>query len=165
MSHAEVAQFPPQKTTKSTEFSTDAPSQPKVVYKSPATSAVVQQPLDNLYVVIRQQRLNLLNVPLITIHVGNISVAGISQRLAMACCSVLSKYFAKFPESLEYRFPEGRITPAAIHYLLVTWAKDMSQMFETYAVPMQDSFAKDVALLRAPRLLVMESYTKHILKT
>jgi len=163
VSYAEVAKSPPKKTTKSTEPSPDAPPQPKVVCESPATGAVVKQLLDNLYVMIRQQRLNLLSGPMITIHVGNLEVAGISKRLVMACCSVLSKHFAKFPESLEYRFAQGSIDPDAIRHLLVTWAKDMSQAFEIYAVPMQGSFAKDVALLRASRLLGMEPYTKHML--
>ncbi|EAT80701.2 hypothetical protein SNOG_11657 [Parastagonospora nodorum SN15] len=122
-------------------------------------------PLDNLYVMIRQQRLKPLSGPLITIYIGDIELTGIFKRLAMACCSVLSKYFAEFPESLEYRFAPDSIAPAAVAYLLTKWAKDMSQNFETYAVHMQGSFAKDVALLRASRLLGMEPYTKHMLST
>ena len=160
--YAETAQTPSQNTIDS---STDAPPQPKVLCESQATGTMVEQPLDNLYVMIRQQRLKLLSGPLITIYIGDIELTGIFKRLAMACCSVLSKYFAKFPESLEYRFAPDSIAPAAVAYLLTKWAKDMSQNFETYAVHMQGSFAKDVALLRASRLLGMEPYTKHMLST
>jgi hypothetical protein len=165
VSYAETAQSPSQKTTNSIKSNADAPPQPKVLCESPATGTMVEQPLDNLYLMIRQQRLSLLGGPLITIYIGDIELTGIFKRLAMACCSVLSKHFAKFPESLEYRFAPDSIAPAAVAYLLVKWAKDMSQDFETYAVPMQGSFAKDVALLRASRLLGMEPYTKHMLNT
>ncbi|KAF1833477.1 hypothetical protein BDW02DRAFT_623613 [Decorospora gaudefroyi] len=127
------------------------------------SSTVVDQPFDNLLLMIRQQRLGLLKGPRITIHVGDTIVEGVSKRVAMAGSSVLHKHFIKNPKSLKYRFSQGQIHPGAVRLLLKTWMEPMCEEFEGYAVPAQTTFAANVAVLRAARLLGMERYCSHIL--
>jgi len=126
---------------------------------------VVEQVLDNLLVMIRQERQALCTGPSITIYVGSIAIGGIYKRAAMASSSVLNKHFTKNPASTEYRFEQDAISPESVHYLLITWMRETCQPFEAFAVPMQEAFSENIALLRAARLLGMERYAKHILST
>lgn len=123
---------------------------------------VVEQPVDNLLLMIRQEREGLLKGPQITIFVGSTAIEGIFKRAAMASSSVLNKHFVKHPESTEFRFQEDSISPHAIKYLFVTWMPHACTKFKAYVVPILDNFAKNVALLRAARLLGMGSYTEPI---
>ncbi|KAF1843100.1 uncharacterized protein K460DRAFT_396490 [Cucurbitaria berberidis CBS 394.84] len=126
-------------------------------------SPIREQSSDNLLVMIRQERQCLLEGPQITIYVGEIAITGISKRAAMAASSVLNKHFTKHPELLECRFSTGYMDPDAIQLLLVTWMEPMCREFEAYAVPVQETFDGNIALLRASRFLGMERYTRDIL--
>tara|TARA_R110002003_G_scaffold27_5_gene1374 strand:- start:5916 stop:7589 length:1674 start_codon:yes stop_codon:yes gene_type:complete len=130
----------------------------------PAPSFAVEQKLDNLLVMIRQARQNLFKGPRITIFVGRIAIKGIFKRVAMAVSSMLNRHFSRNPESVEYHFGAGYLDPEALRFLLISWVQDTSREFEAYAVPMRGTFAQNVALLRAARVLGMERYTRHILK-
>jgi hypothetical protein len=144
----------------------DVPPQPKEAPKTlvkPSPSPVVNQCLDNLFVMIRQQRQALFEGPLITLHINQIAINGIFKRAAMAVSRVLNEHFTMYPKSIEYRFPTDVLAPEAVRYLLMSWMWEVSQDFEVFAVPVQDTFAKNVTLLRAARFLGMERYTKHIL--
>jgi hypothetical protein len=112
---------------------------------------------------IRQERQNLLTGPKITIYVGSSEISGIYKRVALAASAVLSDFFTKNPESSEYRFPEGSVSPDAIRLLLVTWMEEACKEFELQEVPMRSSFVENIALLRASRLLGMERYVREIL--
>jgi hypothetical protein len=143
----------------------DVPPQPKSPEnsRSPSPSPVVHQKFDNLLEMIYQEREGLLKGPRITIYVGDVPVPDISKRAAMAVSSVLNKHFTSNPESLEYRFSRGQLNPGAIRLLLVGWMQETCQDFEAYAVPAQQTFGEDVAVLRAARLLGMERYCRHVL--
>ncbi|KAH7070487.1 hypothetical protein BKA63DRAFT_398376, partial [Paraphoma chrysanthemicola] len=121
--------------------------------------------LDNFLEMIRQAREDLLQGPRVTVFVGTVAVVGIFKRVAMALSKNLNAHFSQNPESDEYHFPANYLDPDAVRTLLVTWVRDNSRKFEAYAVPMHDTFAENVALLRASRMLGMETYTKHILHT
>lgn len=123
---------------------------------------VVDQPHDNLYTMIRQQRELLFHGPLITAHIGDRSVTGIYKRVAMATSSVLHKYFSKHPESVDFTV-QDYIAPEAVEYMLVTWMNEIRHEFEVFAMPLQSSFSINIAILRAARLLGMELYAKWIL--
>lgn len=125
-------------------------------------SVVVDQPLDDLYTMIRQQREQLFQGPLITIHIGARSVTGIYKRAAMATSTVLNEHFTKTPESLDF-IVQDYIAPQTVEYMLSTWMCDMCHDFEVIAMPLQSSFSNNVAILRAARLLGMEAYAKWIL--
>jgi hypothetical protein len=139
--------------------------QPKISEMSLASTSttVVHQPIDDLYTMIRQQRQELSQGPTITIHKGANAVAGIFKRVAMAASPVLHKYFVENAESLEYAF-QDHVASSAVNYLLNTWMGEIRDVFEVYAVPAQNSFLKNVSLLRAARMIGMESYTRHILE-
>jgi hypothetical protein len=156
VSYAKVAQSPAKPDTPTlTETN---------VWASKEHSALVEQPLDNLYVMIRQERQGLLKGPQITIHSGTEAVTGIFKRAAMAASSVLNAHFVKNPEVFEYHLsPEDTVDPRAIHYLLVSYMHGISKDLEACAVPWLNTFSQNVALLRAARKLGMEPYTKHIL--
>ena len=81
----------------------------------------------------------------------------------MAASSVLNKHFTGNAESTEYRFLRGEIHPAAVRLLLIGWMRETCNEFEAYAIPIQNTFEEDVAVLRAVRLLGMERYCSHIL--
>ncbi|KAH7082185.1 hypothetical protein FB567DRAFT_403478, partial [Paraphoma chrysanthemicola] len=119
--------------------------------------------LENFLEMIRQARQDLLQGPLVTVFVGAVAVVGVFKRVAMAVSKNLNAHFSQNPESVEYHFPAGYLDPGAVRTLLVTWVRDNARKFEAYAVPMHDTFAQNVALLRASRMLGMELYTKHIL--
>jgi hypothetical protein len=131
--------------------------------RSPGT--VVEQPLDDLYVMIRQQRQKLFQGPFIAIKTQDVWVRGIYKRVAMAASPVLNKHFVKNPKSLEYVFDTNGPAPDAVHYLLVIWMLVTRNEFEVNAVPMQATFANNVKLLLASRMLGMERYTQHIMDT
>jgi DNA-directed RNA polymerase subunit N (RpoN/RPB10) len=95
--------------------------------------------------------------------VGDTSVTDIPKRAAMAASSVLYKHFNTNPEALEYRFSRGYIHPGAVRFLLISWMRETCNEFEAYAIPAQKTFAEDIAILRAARLLGMERYCRHIL--
>jgi hypothetical protein len=164
---AKVGQFPPScRPTMSACIEADVPPQSKETPRTlvkPSPNPLVNQCLDNLFVMIRQQRQALFEGPLITLHINQIAINGIFKRAAMAVSRVLNEHFTMYPESIEYRFPTDILAPEAVRYLLMSWMWEVSQEFEVFAVPMQDTFAKNVALLRAARFLGMERYTKHIL--
>jgi hypothetical protein len=120
------------------------PAQPN----SPSELHVVDQGLDNLFDMIRQQREKLLDGPKITVYVGSTAVEGVYKRAAMASSSVLNDHFANNPESVEYRFEQGSVSPDAVRYLLVTWLPDACQGFEACAVRMRNTFGENVTLLR-----------------
>jgi hypothetical protein len=147
--------------------STNPAAPPKIPKSSPGppepASEVVDQRLDNLFDMIRQERLKLLTGPQITIYVGSTEIRGIYKRVALAASAVLSDFFTKNPESSEFRFPEGSVSPNAIRLLLVTWMKEACKEFELQEVTMRSSFAENIALLRASRLLGMERYVREIL--
>jgi hypothetical protein len=129
-----------------------------------AHSPVVNQPLDSLYVMIRQERQALLKGPKITIYSGTHAVTGIFKRAAMAVSSVLNAHFVKNPSSLEYHLSaEDTVTPGAIRYLLDTYLHAMNLDFEAHAALMQPTFSANITVLRAARKLGMEPYTRHIL--
>jgi hypothetical protein len=128
-----------------------------------SSSPIVDQALDNLLVMIRPERQDLLQGPCITIHVGEMSVVDISKRAATAASSVLHKHFTANPESLEYRFSHGQVHPGAVRFLLIDWMQETCNEFEAYAIPAQKTFGEDVAILCAARLLGMERYCHHIL--
>ncbi|KAF1919153.1 hypothetical protein BDU57DRAFT_132248 [Ampelomyces quisqualis] len=128
-----------------------------------STSSVCDQSCENLYVTIRQQRQALFQGPKITLHAGSTAIGDMYKRVAMAASPVLHKYFVEHAERLEYSF-QGDIAPGAVWYLLDTWMGDIRDVFEVYAVPGQDSFIKNVSLLRAARMLGMEQYVRHILE-
>ncbi|KAH8708535.1 hypothetical protein GQ44DRAFT_559984, partial [Phaeosphaeriaceae sp. PMI808] len=128
-------------------------------------SAEVDQELDDLLHMIRPQRQNLLKGPEVTVFIGSAAIAGIYKRVAMAASRVLNVHFTKNPESLEYHFGQGSLAPAAVQFLLVTWPQDISDKFEAHAVRMFNTFDKNIALLRASRMLGMAPYTKHILRS
>jgi hypothetical protein len=167
MSNAKVLQSPPSsKPTAPILIEANVSPQPRIsreVNHSQSSSSVVEQPLDNLFVMIRQQRQALFSGPLITLHINESVVTGVHKRVAMAVSRVLNEHFTAKPESTEYRFSTDILNPEAIRYLLISWMRGVSQEFEAYAVPMQDTFAKNVALLRAARFLGMEQYTRQIL--
>ena len=112
-----------------------------------SSSPIVDQALDNLLVMIRPERQDLLQGPCITIHVGGTSVINISKRAAMATSSVLHKHFTANPESLEYRFSRGQVHPGAVRFLLIDWMQETCNEFEAYAIPAQKTFGEDVAIL------------------
>jgi hypothetical protein len=124
----------------------------------------LQQPLEDLYVMIRQQRQELFQGALITIDVQdrNGAVKGIYKRVAMAISPVLNRYFEQNPYSMAYTSREFA-DAEAIRYLLGTWMEDIRDQFEVEAVPMQETFIANVKLLRASHILGMERYTQHIL--
>lgn len=165
-SYVEVAQSPSSEPTAPDCVSTDAPPQPKVLSEvtvASSVSGVVEQPLDNLYVMIRPQRQNLFTGPRITINIGTVKVTGIFKRVAMAVSSVLNEHFVKSPDSVEYTSPDDILVPGAVRYLLIAYPQNISQEFMAYAVPMQGTFAKNVSLLHASRKLGMEQYTRPLL--
>ncbi|KAH7392126.1 hypothetical protein DE146DRAFT_790684 [Phaeosphaeria sp. MPI-PUGE-AT-0046c] len=125
-------------------------------------SVFVDQQLDNLYTMIRQQREKLFHGPLITIHIGSSRVIGIYKRVAMATSSILHKYFSENLESVDFTIQDF-IAPDAVKYMLNTWMREMCHEFEVHAMPLQSSFANNVAILRAARFLGLEPYTKWIL--
>ena len=131
--------------------------------KPTSTSLVVDQGLENLLEMIRPKRQALLKGPRITIHVGDTSVTGIAKPAAMAASSTLQKHFARNPQSMEYRFSRGQIHPGAVRLLLIGWMQDICNEFEAHAIPSQKTFAEDIALLRAARLLGMQNYCPHIM--
>jgi hypothetical protein len=145
----------------------NVPPQPKGKSEVPTSkeaSILVNQPLDNLYVMIRQQRQGLLRGPQITVYSGKNAVNGIFKRAAMAASPVLNEHFVKNPKSLEYHLStEDVIDPDAIRFLLDTYIHQMSQVVVPHAADVQEKFSENIAILRAARKLRMEPYTKHIL--
>jgi hypothetical protein len=158
---------PPLNPTASLRTESDVPHQPKAKSEAPTRedlSVVFNQPLDNLYVMIRQEREVLLKGPQITVYSGKFAVGGIFKRAAMAASSVLNKHFVKNPGLLDYHLStENIVDPDAIRYLLDTYIHEMSRVVVPYAAEVQDKFSKNIAILRAARKLGMEPYTKHIL--
>ncbi|OAK99229.1 hypothetical protein IQ06DRAFT_355946 [Phaeosphaeriaceae sp. SRC1lsM3a] len=132
------------------------------VDSAPTQNVVVDQPLDNLYIMIREQREKLFHGPLITIHIGEHHVTGIYKRVAMATSSVLHNYFDNNPDSVDFTVQDS-VAPEAVKYMLNTWMQEMCHEFEVHAMPLQSSFTNNVAILRAARFLGMEPYTKWIL--
>ncbi|KAF2029355.1 hypothetical protein EK21DRAFT_89932 [Setomelanomma holmii] len=124
---------------------------------------MVEQPLDDLLTMIRQERQGLIRGLRITIFIGPVAVGGIFKGAAIATSKVLDDHFSQNPESLDYHAPADLLSPEALRILLISWMRDTCQGFEAYAVPMQQKFAENVALLRAARILGMERYTRHIL--
>jgi hypothetical protein len=157
-------------------YATAAVINPPVVSRSRASSQwsddwndtppKLQQPLDDLYVMIRQQRQELFQGPLITIDVGDRDgvVKGIYKRVAMAVSPVLNRYFERNPYSMTYTSHE-KGDANAVQYLLGTWMEYIRDQFEVQAVPMQETFVANVKLLRASRILGVERYTQHIMNT
>jgi hypothetical protein len=157
-------------------YATAAVTSPPVVSRSRASSQwsddwndmppKLQQPLEDLYVMIRQQRQELFQGPLITIDVQdrNGAVKGIYKRVAMAVSPVLNRYFEQNPYSMVYTSREYA-DAEAVRYLLGIWMEDIRDEFEVQAVPMQETFIANVKLLRASRILGMERYTQHIMNT
>lgn len=131
--------------------------------KPSPSSPVVNQGLENLLEMIRPKRQALLKGPRITIHIGDTSVTSIAKRAAMAASLTLQRHFAKNPQSMEYRFSRGQIHPGAVRLLLIGWMQDTCNEFEAHAIPSQKTFAEDIALLRAARLLGMQDYCPHIM--
>ena len=165
-SHANSSQFsPPLVTNDSIIHKADVSPQPNLMSKSLHSSSitVVEQPLDNLLVMIKQQREALLEGPQITVYIGKVVVEEISKRAAMAASRGLNKHLTKHPESLEYYFSKDFMSPDAVCHLLKTWIEEISGEFEAWSVPIRPTFEKNVELLRAARLLGMERYTAHIL--
>jgi hypothetical protein len=155
-SYAKIAHAPSKSDT--------SPPQKTIVPAIQAYSPVVNQPLDSLYVMIRQERQALLTGPKITIYSGAHTVTGIFKRAAMAVSSVLNAHFTAHPSSLSFHLsPEDTVTPGAIRYLLDTYMHSTSLDFEAHAVPMQNTFPANIAILHAARKLGMEPYTRHIL--
>jgi hypothetical protein len=124
---------------------------------------VVVQPVVNVLDMLRPQIKETLEGPTITIWFGAQRLNKVSKRMVMALSQVLNDYFTKYPTSLEYRFGEGEVDPAAVEYLLVWWPKAISEDFEGFLVPFRSTFREDVALLQASRALYMGEYTNHIL--
>jgi hypothetical protein len=99
--------------------STDPAAPPKIPKSSPGppepASEVVDQRLDNLFYMIRQERLKLLTGPQITIYVGSTEIRGIYKRVALAASAVLSDFFTKNPSRASSAFPRvpSRLTPSA----------------------------------------------------
>lgn len=112
---------------------------------------------------IRQEREALFVGPKITIFAGPTAVGGIFKRAAMVSSLTFNKHFAENPNCTEFRFEEGTISTCAIQYLFNEWMPKACKEFQMFVVPMLDNFGRNVALLRAARLLGMERYTKHIL--
>jgi hypothetical protein len=144
---------------------TDVPPPPKSPNDSRPSfpSPIVDQVVDNMLEMIRQERQGLLKGPRITVYVGDVPVPGIAKRAAMAASPLFNKHFTGNPESLEYSFYKGQLNPGAIRLLLVGWLEEMCKDFEAYAVPPQQTFGEDVAILRAACLLGMERYCRHVL--
>jgi hypothetical protein len=168
ISYAEFAQSTFPKTTRSSDANTEARiefEEQSNTLGAQSSNATVVQKLDNYYVMSRPERQYLLLGVQFAFVVGSNIIAGISKRMAMAISSVLNEYFVQNPEADEYHVPENYLLPGAVRYLLVKYPEDMSHEFMAYSVPMQDTFLKNVALLRASRKLGMEPYTKHILNT
>ncbi|KAF2875731.1 hypothetical protein BDV95DRAFT_280509 [Massariosphaeria phaeospora] len=144
-------------------------SPPKASAKAKAASKVpnpvVDQELSDLVHMLRPARRDLLRGPRITVWVGTQAVAGIAKRAAMAVSSVLNEHFTQNPSSLEYRFPSGAVSLAAVRVLLVKWLETPCRSTEVLAsvVGSQNSFTANIALLRTARLLGMQQYTKPIL--
>jgi hypothetical protein len=126
-------------------------------------NSVVVQPVVNVLDMLRPQIKEILEGPTITICFGAQRLNKVSKRMGMALSQVLNDYFTKYPTSLEYRFGEGEVDPAAVEYLLVWWPKAISEDFESFLVPFRSTFREDVALLQASRTLYMGEYTNHIL--
>jgi hypothetical protein len=149
-----------------TSIDANVPAQPTLeADPSPVSSSVIEQPLDDLFVMIRQQRQALFAGPLITLYFKDIAITGVHKRVAMAASRVLNQHFTTDPESLEYHSHIDGLDPDAVRYLLISWVREGSEEFQVHTVPIQDTFTKNVALLRAARLLGMEKYTKQILTT
>lgn len=128
----------------------------------PQPARTVKQDLDNLFEMIRQQRLKLVRGPQITFYIGEIAVHGVPKRAAMAASSVLNDYFTKNPAELTYHCSDT-VSPKAVRVLLVSWMKETCKVFEAYPVPEQKTFAQSVAVIRAARSLGMERYTEPLL--
>lgn len=164
--YANVANSSPSTLATSGSPEADIPTlqEPPKSSVSPMVTAVVHQPHENFYTMIRQKRQKLFQGPMITLRTGNTAVNGIYKRVAMAASPVLNKHFVEHPDSIEYSFSD-HVVPGAVRYLLDIWMRHIRDAFEVYAVPGQDSFIKNVTLLRAARLLGMERYTRYILES
>ncbi|KAL5116421.1 hypothetical protein ACEQ8H_005657 [Pleosporales sp. CAS-2024a] len=134
------------------------------VIPEPPPPAMIQQALENMYLVSRPERQSYFRGARITIFIGSIEVHGIYKRVAMAASPVLHQHFSAAPaSSLECHFGAGSADARAVRYLLVTWMEETSREFETLPVRFQDTFAHDVMVLQAARLLGMEAYTRDTL--
>jgi hypothetical protein len=166
VSYARVVRSSSTKLGTPTSIDANVPAQPTLeADPSPVFGSVIEQPLDDLFVMIRQQRQALFAGPLITLYFKDIAITGVHKRVAMAASRVLNQHFTTDPESLEYHSHVDVLDPDAVRYLLISWVREGSEEFQVHAVPIQDTFAENVALLRAARLLGMERYTKQILTT
>ncbi len=147
---------------------TEVPPQPKCSEKATPLSQhePIEQPLDNLFVMIRQQRKTLLEGPRISVHFGKLMVDDIPKRAAMAASPVLNEYFTKNPQRITYRISISNvlITTDAVQYILKTWMHETCVTFEAFAVPLQPTMTEDLAILRASTALGMENYTDDILQ-
>ncbi|KAF2267714.1 hypothetical protein CC78DRAFT_541359 [Lojkania enalia] len=132
------------------------------VQVTPAPTSIVQQDLENITNLTAPHRCDLLNGPQATIYAGNTVICKVSKRAAMAVSSVLNNYFTKKPRSLEFHIRKPAIDPDAVVYLLDTWMKDVSQLFEVPLMPFRDTVRENVALIEASRFLGMSHYTEHI---
>jgi hypothetical protein len=108
-----------------------------------------------LFVMIRQQRQALFASPPITLYFQGVVIADVHKRVAMAVSRIVNQHFTANPDPTEYHFQTDVLDPDAVRYLLITWVREISEEFQVHAVPMQDIFVNNVALLRAARLLGM----------
>ncbi|KAJ4304801.1 hypothetical protein N0V90_000329 [Kalmusia sp. IMI 367209] len=119
---------------------------------------------DTWLVMIRFERIKMMQGPTITVSVGDVSIRDIPKRAAMVVSTTLSKYFTEHPEHSEYKFGYGSLDPGAVNALLVLYLRATCKVFEATEVPFRNTFYENVAILRAARLLGMERYTRSILR-
>jgi hypothetical protein len=156
VSYAKVVQSPPTNLGTPTSIEADVPPQPTLeadLY--PLFSSLIEQSLDDLFVMIRQQRQALFASPPITLYFQGVVIADVHKRVAMAVSRIVNQHFTVNPDPTEYHFQTDVLDPDAVRYLLITWVREISEEFQVHAVPMQDIFVNNVALLRAARLLGM----------
>ncbi|KAF2450037.1 hypothetical protein P171DRAFT_481086 [Karstenula rhodostoma CBS 690.94] len=143
-------------TVKPTATSTSIKPKPK-------SDVVVHQKLDNWMLMIRQERIAMMKGPKITIYIGTVAISNIPKRAAMAVSKTLNHFFTDNRQSSRFDFEAGLLTQKAVRALLVHWLQETSDIFEAHEVPLQGSFTRDMAVLRAARYLGMEPYTKSML--
>ncbi|OAG06340.1 uncharacterized protein CC84DRAFT_1205861 [Paraphaeosphaeria sporulosa] len=146
----------------------------------PKLDAIVHQHLEDWRLMIRQERMYMMQGPKITIYIGATPALTTSKRAAMAVSRTLNAHFTANPESTRFNFRAGKLTKKAIHTLLKHWLRETCKTFEAREVLLHNHYQRniaqaredikvgdfelDVAVLRASRLLGMEKYTKSIMK-
>ncbi|KAF2114376.1 hypothetical protein BDV96DRAFT_632539 [Lophiotrema nucula] len=121
----------------------------------------IAQKLDNFLAMSPTEREWLVEGPTINIELGKMVVHDVPKRFAMAVSPPINSYFTRYPYAPVYKIYERDVEANAVFTLLRDWPEEVTKAkyFQTPQPWRFNDLVKDLAVLRAAKVLGMDKYT------